>query len=187
MHRHGLIVFIVMVLALAACSDDGSTSDESPVGDTVSTTTDDPVSDAPSEDEVANAAQETADEIAEDLESQQAAQGGGSAILVVGDQQWTFDAVLCAFGEDEIGQAGAEFVLSSIQGGLQMYVSIDSFGHSVSLNDIEDFENPSVALSWFGDSGINVDGKQVAAEVEMDDETSDSFETITGTFTATCP
>lgn len=128
-----------------------------------------------------------AEELADQLEEVQEARGGGSATLTVGDQSWTFDSVLCAFGEDEIGQEGAEFVLSSIQDGLQMYVSIDSFGHSVSLDDIEDFENPSVSLNAFGDGFVTVDGKAVSADTDFVDGTSDSFEGTPGSFEATCP
>lgn len=185
MQRRWLTVLIVIVLALAACSGDNGTSSGGETTSTLDAASDTPA--APTEDEVADSAQDLADDLAADLEEQQAAQGGGSATLVVGDQQWTFQSVLCAIGEEQTGQEGAEFVLSSIQDGLQMYASIDSFGHSVSLNDIQDFENPSVAISWLGQSGIIVDGNEVTAEVEMIDETSDSFETVAGTFTATCP
>ncbi len=121
------------------------------------------------------------------LEEVQEQQGGGSARLVVGDDEWTFDSVLCAFGEEQIGQEGAEFVLSSIQDGLQVYVSIDSFGHSISLDDIEDFENPSVSLSSDGDDFIIVDGKSVSAAAEFTDFAGDDLATTPGTFEATCP
>ena len=128
-----------------------------------------------------------AEDLTDQLEEVQEQRGGGSATLTVGDQTWNFDLVLCAFGEDEIGQEGAEFVLSSIQDGTQMYVSIDSFGHSVSLNDIEDFQNPSVDLSAFGDGFVELDGKSVRATTEFIDGTSDDFTGIEGTFEATCP
>jgi hypothetical protein len=108
---------------------------------------------------------------------------------VVGDMTYTFDSVLCAFGEDQIGQEGAEFNLSSIQEGMQMYASIDSFGHSVSLDDIVNFEDPSVSLESArgGADFIVVDGKNITAETEFVDGTVDDFVTIPGTFTATCP
>ncbi len=127
-------------------------------------------------------------DMADDLEDVQAAQGGGSATLVVGDEEWTFESVLCAFGEDMIGQEGAVFNLSSIKDGTQLYASIDSFGHSLSLNDIEDFENPSVSLDAFGGGEfIMLDGKVVSADAEFMDGTSDSMDTVSGTFEATCP
>ena len=130
---------------------------------------------------------EFAEEQVDALEEVQAQQGGGSARLVIGDDEWTFDSVLCAFGEEEIGQEGAEFVLSSIQDGLQVYVSIDSFGHSIDINDIEDFENPSVSLSTEGDDFILLDGKSVSAEAGFVDFSGDDFTSTPGTFEATCP
>lgn len=117
----------------------------------------------------------------------QTAGGGGSATLTVGDQTWTFTSVLCAFGEEEIGQPGAEFVLSSIQDGMQMHASIDGSGHLVSLNDIDDFENPKVSLEALGAGFIELDGKHVRADAEFDDDTSDGLTTVDGVLEATCP
>ena len=78
-------------------------------------------------------------------------------------------------------------MLSSIQDGLQVYVSIDSFGHSIDINDIEDFENPSVSLSTEGDDFILLDGKSVSAEAGFVDFSGDDFTSTPGTFEATCP
>lgn len=177
-----LVLLGVAVLLAGACGgddDDGSAS----AGDDGAPSIDVDAEDFIDDPEAA------AEELAEDLEEVQAAVGGGSATLTVGGETWTFTSVLCAFGEDEIGQEGAEFVLSSIQDGLQMYASIDSFGHSVSLNDIQDFENPSVDLStaFGGGEVIQVDGKNISAVAEFMDGTSDGFETVEGTFEATCP
>ena len=132
-------------------------------------------------------AEQMAEDMAEGLEAQQAAEGGGSATLTVGDRTWTFDRVLCAIGEEETGQEGAEFVLSSIQDGLQFYVSIDSFGHSVSLNDIEDFENPSIALTseFGGEEFIQLDGKNVSGEMRMVQDDGTGGEPAS--FEGTCP
>jgi hypothetical protein len=128
-----------------------------------------------------------ADDLVDSLEEQQNSQGGGSATLVVGDQTWTFGPVLCAFGPDEIGQEGAEFVLSAIQDGLQMYVSIDNFGTFITLDDIKDFENPAVSIGSSGGASIEIDGKSVSADAEFIDSIADAFATIPGTFEATCP
>ncbi len=127
------------------------------------------------------------DALTEDLVAQQNSQGAGSARLVVGDQEWTFSAVLCAFGPDEIGQEGAEFVLSSVEGGLQMYVSIDDFGQFISLDDIADFENPAVGLGSSGNVTINIDGKTITAEADFIDGTAADSTPIPGSFEATCP
>lgn len=127
------------------------------------------------------------EDIAEGLGELQNSQGGGSATFVAGDQRWEFSSVLCAFGPDEIGQDGAEFVLSSIQDGLQMYVSVDSFGDSISLNDVTDFVNPSVDLGTFGTASITLEGKNVTATGDFVDGTAEDFTTIPGTFEASCP
>lgn len=127
-------------------------------------------------------------DMAEDLEAQQT---GGSASLTIGDQAWDFDGVLCAFGPDEIGQEGAEFVLSAIADGVQFYLSIDSFGHSASLNDIENFEEPTV--SWEADPSqgeaefISVEGKDISGEAAFVDYEAGLMEGVAGSFEATCP
>ena len=186
--RTSCILVAALALVLAACSSgDGDSATDA--GGSAVTSDAAPASDSDPEDAAADAAdaEDAIDEMAEDLEATQQAIGGGTATLVVGEQEWTFESVLCAFGEEQIGQEGAVFNLSSIQDGMQMYASIDSFGHSVSLNDIEDFENPSVSLDAFGDEFILLDGKTITAEADFTDGTSESFDTVTGTFTATCP
>jgi hypothetical protein len=174
-------------LALAGCGSDAPDAAEvsEAVESAVAGATD-AVTDGSLE-EMQQDAEQMAEEMADGLEAQQNAQGGGSATLTMGDRTWTFDSVLCAIGEEETGQEGAEFVLSSIQDGLQFYVSIDSFGHSVSLNDIEDFENPSVALvSDFGAAEfIEVDGRNVSGEVTMVQEDGTGGEPAS--FEGSCP
>lgn len=195
MTRRILIVLATLVLLAAACGDDsgGGASDDTATDDDIGADDDTPADDDIGADDEGSGADDAGDDdfvedLVEDLEGQQAAEGGGSATLVVGDQEWTFTSVLCAIGEDQTGQEGAEFNLSSIEDGMQMYAAIDSFGHSVSLDDITDFENPSVSLSSDSSSTvITIDGKNISAEAEFRDGTSDGFETTPGTFTATCP
>jgi len=175
--RFLLVLLFLAAVVLASCSDDGGS------------TTADPEPDDSSSDPTDDSAGDFVDDLADDLVDAQASQGGGSATLTVGDRTWTFDSVLCAFGEEMIGQEGAVFNLSSIQDGMQMYASIDQFGHNVDLNDIENYENPSVSVqSGFGaDDFIVLDGKNVSAATGFTDNTTDDFTEIPGTFTATCP
>jgi hypothetical protein len=191
-----------MTIVLTACSDAGDAAGESPTttansesgtGDTQGS--DDQV-DVPNEEDAVEQAQDLADDLAESLEGQQEASGGGGATLTVGDTTWTFDRVLCAFGPEEIGQEGAEFVLSSLQDGLQLYVSIDSFGHSVSLDDVSDFQNPSVSLSaekftaaanGSPEEFVEVNGNEVTSTALFLDGTTDDLEPNEGTLEATCP
>lgn len=172
-----------LVMLLAACGGGADDDGAAPADDAaaeVSAAVDDFAS-ATSAEELEDAAADMADDLG-------AQQSGGSATLTVGDQAWTFDGALCAFGEDETGQEGAEFVLSSIGDGLQFYLSIDSFGHSASINDIENFEDPSVSLTA-EDSGefIQVEGKSISGEADFVDYTTDSLDTVAGSFEASCP
>lgn len=175
--RHtGFVAIALAALIVAACGDDAAPS-------TAATTT----TAAPSSDE---SLEDSIEDMIEDLEEQQAAVGGGGATLTVGDDTWTFDSVLCAFGPEQIGQEGAVFVLSAIEDGLQLYVSVDGFGDSVSIDDIADFENPSVSLSAFDSeqgSFVAIDGKSVNAQAEFMDTLSEDFATYPGTLQATCP
>lgn len=157
------------VLVVGACGSDSGSDNASEdiagavsvVGDDVADDLEEPAADleeaaddlaAEVQDDAADAladAQQAADEIADDLEATQDAVGGGGATLTANGQTWEFPGVLCVFGEDQIGQPGSVFNLSAIDDGLQLYASIDDSGasHSLSLNDIKDFENPSVSLS----------------------------------------
>lgn len=189
--RSLIVLFSALALVAVSCGDDGETdASDAPSADAGAADADSAdAGDSTPEDAAEDAAADIAEDLVDNLAETQASQGGGSATLTVGDQTWTFDSVLCAFGEEMIGQEGAVFNLSSIQDGLQMYASIDSFGHSVSLDDIEDFQNPSVSLSSAFGAGefIQLDGKNVAAEIGFMDGTTDDFTETPGTFTATCP
>jgi len=192
-HRAPTVIVLVtaLLLVLAGCGS----SDDDTTDDSESTVTTAEAGESPT----TSGADDPAgvDGLVENLEETQAAQGGGGATLTVGDQTWTFDSVLCAFGPDQIGQEGAELVVSSVQDGLQLYVSIDSFGHSVSLDDIEDFENPSVSLSadpfntqlaGAATEFIVVDGKDVSAETPFFDGTDEAnLEGTPGSLEASCP
>ena len=176
-----------LALTLAACggsADDGTVDDAvaevSAAGDALASAA------AEGSEEDMEAAQQDLEESVEDMaDSLEAQQSGGSATLTVGDETWTFDGVLCAFGEDEIGQEGAEFVLSAIADGLQFYLSIDEYGHSASINDIENFENPSVSWEAEADGFITLSGKEASGESSFIDY--DTMETAEGSFEATCP
>lgn len=182
------VLALVLGVVLTACGGDADVSDSAPeaVDEAVEGATSAAEEAADVAEEAVERGEEMAESARENLEGQQAAQGGGSATLTVGGETWSFDRVLCAIGEEETGQEGAEFVLTSIQDGLQFYVSIDSFGHSVTLDDIEDFENPSVSLSSQGEDFIRVDGKNVSGEMAMVSG-EDPMTELEASFEGVCP
>ena len=182
MRRHTLVCLLSVTALLAACGGDDTTSDD---GDAASGSASAASADDAANEDAADDVAASAEELVEEMESQQESQGGGGATVTIDGETWEFDSVLCAFGEEEIGQEGAEVVVSSIQDGLQFYVSIDSFGHSVSLNDVEVFEDPAVSLMSVGDDFIEVDDRSVSGQMTMmDDLTMEEFE---GSFEGVCP
>ena len=180
-------------LALSACGGEAEVP-PTPATQAEPTTTPEPVPE-PTDEAPATGSDDGAIEMEEEMEeiaaSMEAQQTGGSASVTIGEQTWDFDGVLCAFGPEEIGQEGAEFVLSAIGDGLQFYISVDAMGQFVSLNDIESFEDP--ALSWEADQGasgegfIQVDGKDVSGEATFIDYLSESWDEVEGSFEGSCP
>ena len=134
--------------------------------------------------------------------------GAGSATLTIGDESWSFDDIFCAFSPEEAGNARVSFFVSSFGESAtgartQLDATIqdpaqegrydgENVIKTVSLNDVEDFENPSV--DWSSISGFSiaeldfqVDGKNVAVSAAFNDGTTDDIETVPGTLVATCP
>ena len=180
-------------LALSACGGEAEVP-PTPATQAEPTTTPEPVPE-PTDEAPATGSDDGAIEMEEEMEeiaaSMEAQQTGGSASVTIGEQTWDFDGVLCAFGPEEIGQEGAEFVLSAIGDGLQFYISVDAMGQFVSLNDIENFEDP--ALSWeadqdaSGEGFIQVDGKDVSGEATFIDYLRESWDEVEGSFEGSCP
>jgi hypothetical protein len=134
---------------------------------------------------------------------------GGSLTLTIGDETWTSDDVFCAFSTEETRNENVPFTVSgftetSTGARAQIDASVvDLSGSgeisaenlSVSIDDIDDFENPSE--SWLSFSQevlggspptLQIDGKNVTIEAVFDDNTTDGeFESVPGTLTAECP
>lgn len=193
---------LLVVLAAAALTTVTACGGDDPADDSAAAASDlsDDVADAmdsateaiasaTSEEEATEVAEDLADDLVDDLESAQEAMGGGSATLTFDGQTWEFDSVLCAIGEEQTGQEGAEFVLSALQDGLQLYVSVDSFGHSVTLDDVENFADPSVALASREDGDfLQIDGTDVSADFVMAESEDYTGETeARATLAGTCP
>lgn len=133
------------------------------------------------------------------------ATGSGSATLTIGQQTWEFDFFQCAFGYDSTQSQIFSFSSNSFgqdDGGarVQMQANIqDDSGqerfegegviYDVTLDDIDDFENPSVAWEARGPADeivVEIDGDRVTANGVFDDMLTDPIEEIPGTLDATC-
>jgi len=131
----------------------------------------------------------------------------GSATVTIGDESWSF-SVNCAFTREETRSDRVSFSLSgsgeTAEGvSIQLNASIqderddgryegDGVTYKASVADAEDFENPSVRwLSLLfpmeGNSLLQVDGKNVTADMTFRDYVSGAVDEIPGTLEATCP
>ncbi|MCB1247080.1 MAG: hypothetical protein KDB69_07440 [Acidimicrobiia bacterium] len=132
----------------------------------------------------------------------------GSATLTVDGNTYEFDNYYCFQGGANTGNERVSFssgAMGEVDGvRVQLDASIqdtnegdamDGAGtiQSVSLNDIEDFTNPSVSweavTGFFGEPAwvIEYDGSTVHAEALFDDGLTDDLEELPGTLDATCP
>jgi len=173
-----LIAAVLVVLAASfafACSSDDDDGDDNGNGD------------EPQATEVTDDATEVPDGGDGPGDSLQ----DGNATLTIGEETWTFDGFGCAFGPEETRNENVEFSAaafgeSATGASTQLSVDITLGTHAVSLNDIDDFENPSVALEAIGGFEIQIDGDNISAEALFDDGTTDEFDEIPGTFSGTC-
>ncbi len=199
MSKRLIALLTVLVLVVAACGGGDDAGDASGDDGSAETTTTASSGDGGSGEPSAETTTTAASS---------GASGNGSATLVVGDQTYEFDNYYCFQGSANTGNDRVSFssgALGEIDGvRVQLDASIqdtnegdamDGAGtiQSVSLNDIEDFENPSVSWAavtgFIGDPAwvIEYDGSTVHAEALFDDGRTDELEEIPGTLDATCP
>jgi hypothetical protein len=133
------------------------------------------------------------------------AMGSGSATLTIGEETWEFDFFQCAFGYDATQSQVFSFSSNTFgqdDGGarVQMQANIqDDSGqerfegegviYDVTIDDIDDFENPSVAWQARGPADeivVEINGDQITAQGVFDDSLTDPIEEIPGTLAATC-
>lgn len=138
--------------------------------------------------------------------------GGGTATLTIGSETWEFSGFMCAFGHeatqsDVYSFSSNAFGEHTTGARLQMQADIrdesgqgryegDGIIYELTLNDISDFENPSVSWSsdnrelipgtGSGDAVVHIDGNHLTAEGNFDDGRTDEIEKVPGTLDATC-
>lgn len=125
----------------------------------------------------------------------------GHATLTIGEQTWEFDTFVCAFGHDAT-QSDVFSFSSDTRGeheGAQVQVQAnirDDSGagqfegpdlvHQVYIQDVSDFDNPSIHFEFNSPDGIQIDGYDLFAEGLFDDELTTDAEEIPGTLEARC-
>jgi hypothetical protein len=111
----------------------------------------DPAPDATVEDTTRDAAEE--DEVGP----------AGGATVTIGDSTWIFPEVVCHF-DQEAAQVDADFAMSGVADGVEIYAEIGADGDVVTLEDIrDDATNPLSVTSKDGGRFIRVNGPTVTA------------------------
>ena len=134
--------------------------------------------------------------------------GSGEAVLTIGDESWTFDGPYCALGPEATQNDRVSFssgAFAEIEGHrVQLDATVqdpeedgrlegDGVIYSVSLNDVEDFQNPVIAWSSLGgllgpsETVFEIDGKNASVEAVFDNELTEEIEEIPGSLVITCP
>lgn len=131
----------------------------------------------------------------------------GSATLTIGNTTWEFDNYYCVRGIDNTGNSrvsftsgafgdfeGAKTQLDATILDMDELDSMEGDGtiHSVTIEDIDNPENPTVSLSaqsgFYGTPGFEIQysGNTVTVSTTFDDNATETPEAIPGTLTATC-
>lgn len=136
--------------------------------------------------------------------------GSGTGTLTIGDETWEVTGIGCVFSAEEARNPDFPFNLSGFtqsSAGARAQVSADIYdpsgeerhegdgvSHNITIDDVEDFENPSVSWESLGGlaSGgepavLTINGKSITGQGLFDDGTTDELEKVPGTLEVRCP
>jgi hypothetical protein len=126
------------------------------------------------------------------IQERMAAQfGSGAATLTIGDNTWELEGFQCAFESSGLlndGRTLGTNLIDEIDGvRIQMQIDVEADGTAqFTLDDIDDFENPSISYLETTDIEVTVDGNTVRAQGDVADETSENFDVVPMTFEGEC-
>ena len=117
--------------------------------------------------------------------------GSGAATLTIADSTWEFEGFQCAFESSGVlndDRTLGTNLFGEIDGArIQMQIDVyDDGAAQFTLDDIDDFENPSVSYLETTDITVTVDGDSVRAEGDVTDQASESFDVVPMTFEGEC-
>lgn len=117
--------------------------------------------------------------------------GSGDVTVTIDGRTHQFQGFECAFESSGVLNDGTIFG-SNLFGevdGARIQLQIDSYDDGTSqftMDDIDDFENPSVSFSGSTGIAVTIDGNDVHAEGVVSDSTQDTFPDVPMTFDANC-
>lgn len=117
--------------------------------------------------------------------------GSGDVTLTVGDRTWDFDGFQCAFESSGLLNEGTTLgtnLIGEVDGArIQMQIDVyDDGAAQFTMDDIDDFENPSISYLETTDIVVTVDGSTVRAEGDVTDEASGNFDVVPMSFEGEC-
>lgn len=117
--------------------------------------------------------------------------GSGAATLTIGDSTWELTGFQCAF--ESSGVLGDDRTLGTNligeMDGVRIQLQIDAYDDGTAqftLDDLDDFENPSISFLEMTDIAVSVDGDSVRAEGGVTDEATGTFDVFPMTFEGEC-
>ena len=172
------IVIGVAATAIAACSgpDDGRTETSDTRLIVVDTTAlvADPAPDA------------TVGDTTRDASEEGEVVPAGGATLTIGDRTWTFPGIVCLFDEDAT-EVDAEFAMSGVTDGYELYAEIADTGHVITLDDIDGVAAEHLSFTTADASHfLRVSGSTVTAETQFVPVDDPDAEPVPGQLDATC-
>lgn len=126
------------------------------------------------------------------IQERMAAQfGSGAATLRIGGNTWELEGFQCAFESSGVlndGRTLGTNLIGEIDGTrVQLQIDVESDGTAqFTLDDIDDFENPSISYLETTDIDVTIDGNTVRAQGDVTDEASGSFDVVPMTFEGEC-
>jgi hypothetical protein len=117
--------------------------------------------------------------------------GTGSVSLTIADRSWEFDGFQCAFESSGVLRDGVVLgtnLFAEVEG-VRIQLQIDAYDDGTAqftMDDIDDFENPSVSYLETTDIEVDVDGNTVTGSGDVTDQASANFDVVPMTFEGEC-
>jgi hypothetical protein len=128
----------------------------------------------------------TVENTARDVSEGEADDLGGTATLSIGERTWTFSGVACLFDE-AAAQVEAQFALSAVADGSELYAQISDDRHVVTVVDLGDGTTGGVSLTATGPGRfIRVTGNAMSATAAFVPVDGPAAPGVTGTLRAEC-
>lgn len=126
------------------------------------------------------------------IQERMAAQfGTGAVTLTIGDRSWEFDGFRCGFESAGVLNEGT-ILGTNLFGevdGTRFQLQIDVYDDETAqftMDDLDDFENPTISYLETEDITVEIDGNTIRASGDVTDQASETFDVAPMTFEGEC-